>query len=151
MIRVVLDANVLIAALPATSGTLAEIIDHWRAGRFEIAASSFLLAEVARSWRKPYWAARMSAEQLGRLMTLLEFLVFSPMLLIGLASKVLTLRFPVWQKILLFIPAILLSPITFGFALLRFPQFAQSRRAILQSRDNDRFWLLKTIIQQKLD
>lgn len=72
IIRVVFDANALVAGLPAASGTLAELVDHWRAGHFHLVVSSHLLAEVTRAWSKPYWRARLTPDQRERILFLLE-------------------------------------------------------------------------------
>jgi hypothetical protein len=70
--------------------------------------------------------------------------------MLGQASKVLTLRFPGWQRALLLIPALALSPLTFLLALWRFPEFAASRRAILAQRPHGTFYLLRTILEKRL-
>lgn len=69
---VVFDANVLIAGLPATRGTLLQLVDHWRAGHVHLVVSTHLLAEVTRAWTKSYWSARMPPEQREELLDLLQ-------------------------------------------------------------------------------
>lgn len=64
--RAVLDANTLIAGLPATSGTLAKLIDHWRRGAFQVVTSQHIMEEVRRGWAKPYWRRRISSAQVDR-------------------------------------------------------------------------------------
>lgn len=72
MIRAVLDANVLVSGFPAASGTLAELIDHWRAGEFQLVTSQHIIGEVSRAWTKPYWLDRFSQPQVTRALALLE-------------------------------------------------------------------------------
>lgn len=60
VLRVLLDANILVSGFPASAGTLAEIIARWRGGQFQLVVSEPLLAEVARAWSKPYWQARFT-------------------------------------------------------------------------------------------
>lgn len=72
MIRAVFDANVLVSGFPAASGTMANLIDHWRAGIFQLVISDHIIAEVSRAWTKPYWQARFSQVQVARALVLLE-------------------------------------------------------------------------------
>ncbi len=72
MIRAVLDANVLVSGLPAASGTLADLIDQWRAGRLRLVVSPHIIDEVSRAWAKPYWGARFSPTQVDRALALLQ-------------------------------------------------------------------------------
>lgn len=72
MIRAVLDATTIVSALPAApGGTLAALVDRWRAGLFRLIVSEHLLAEVGRAWTKPYWQARFAPDQVARALTLL--------------------------------------------------------------------------------
>jgi putative PIN family toxin of toxin-antitoxin system len=48
-VRVVLDPNVVIAALLSRSGAPAEILRKWLAGEVEVVVSELLLAELARA------------------------------------------------------------------------------------------------------
>jgi hypothetical protein len=50
---IVLDTNVIISALMAPSGPPAEIVNLWEAGKFEIATSPALLAELKRVLEYP--------------------------------------------------------------------------------------------------
>lgn len=72
MIRAVLDANVIVSGFPAASGTVADLIDLWRAGTFELVTSRHIIDEFAGAWTKPYWQARFSRGQIDRALTLLE-------------------------------------------------------------------------------
>jgi predicted nucleic acid-binding protein len=58
VIRAVYDANVLVAGFPASSGTMAALIDCWRSGEVELVTSQHIIDEVGRAWSKPYWRAR---------------------------------------------------------------------------------------------
>jgi putative PIN family toxin of toxin-antitoxin system len=46
--RVVLDANVYVSALLAPTGSPAQILENWAAGRFDVIVSPLLLAELER-------------------------------------------------------------------------------------------------------
>jgi GT2 family glycosyltransferase len=100
-------------------------------------------------WRS-FVAARDSIVIYWKLMYSFEFLLFTPFLLFGQATKVFTLRFPFWQRLILFIPALLLSPVTFIFALTRMTEFSQSRKDILDRRTTGYFYLLRTTLMQHL-
>ncbi len=52
--RVVFDANVFVAGIPARSGTLGTLIERWRAGTFQVIVSQHIIDEVGRGWAKPY-------------------------------------------------------------------------------------------------
>ena len=100
--------------------------------------------------RNAFEGARDSVVIYLKLMNLWEFVLFAPLLLIGQASKVFTLRFPVWQRALLFIPASGLSPVTFALALRRAPTFAADRRVLLARRPGGYFRLLSLIVRRAL-
>jgi len=51
--RVVLDANVLISGVIASSGAPAEILDAWRRERFQPVVSPAIVEEIARVLRYP--------------------------------------------------------------------------------------------------
>lgn len=51
--RVVLDANVLIAAILSFRGTPAQLLTAWRSGAFELIVSAALLDELARALAYP--------------------------------------------------------------------------------------------------
>lgn len=72
MIRAVLDANALVAGFLATTGTLAAIVDRWRAGAFGLVVSQHLLDELGRAWTKPYWQTRFSQMQIERALALVQ-------------------------------------------------------------------------------
>lgn len=72
MIRAVVDANALVSAFPASAGTLAELVDRWRSGQFELVLSEHILTEVERAWSKPYWRARFASERIESVMALLR-------------------------------------------------------------------------------
>lgn len=72
MIRVVFDANTVVSGLPATSGTLAELIDRWRFEQFQLVLSPHILTEVERAWNKPYWQSRFPADRAAFVLQLLR-------------------------------------------------------------------------------
>ena len=72
MIRAVLDANILVSGFPAATGTVAMLIDRWRAGEFLLVVSQHILDEVGRAWTKPYWQARFAPILIERALALLQ-------------------------------------------------------------------------------
>jgi putative PIN family toxin of toxin-antitoxin system len=72
VIRAVLDATTIVAAFPAPAGTLAALMDHWKAGLFSLVISEHLLAEVGRAWTKPYWQDRLGTAQIAGALALLR-------------------------------------------------------------------------------
>lgn len=68
----VLDANVLVSGIPAKSGTLASLIDLWRAKEFEVVISQHIIDEVRRAWTKPYWRTHLSHSQVERALRLIQ-------------------------------------------------------------------------------
>ncbi|HET8523446.1 MAG TPA: putative toxin-antitoxin system toxin component, PIN family [Thermomicrobiales bacterium] len=67
-----LDANILVAGIPATSGTLSALIDLWRAGAFRPVLSQHILDEVLRAWTKPYWQSRLPQGERNLAISLLQ-------------------------------------------------------------------------------
>lgn len=72
MIRAVLDTNTLASGAVAPGGTLAAIIDAWRNGAFEVVISTEILVELEHTLQKPYFRRRLTAEQVGRFLILLQ-------------------------------------------------------------------------------
>jgi uncharacterized protein len=58
MIRVVLDANVLVSGILSSNGAPARILDAWRERRLQLCVSTPILDEVARVLRYPKIAKR---------------------------------------------------------------------------------------------
>ncbi len=63
MLRVVLDVNVLIAAVLSSGGTPARLLLAWQRGAFELIVSPALLAELRRALGYPKLAARIPPER----------------------------------------------------------------------------------------
>jgi putative PIN family toxin of toxin-antitoxin system len=59
MMRVVLDANVLVSAVLSSRGTPAQILNAWRAQQFDLVISEAILAEIGRVFRYPKIARRL--------------------------------------------------------------------------------------------
>ncbi len=72
MIRAVLDANALVAGFPASTGTLADLLNRWRDGQFQLIISEHILDEIARAWIKPYWQRRFASERVKLALALLR-------------------------------------------------------------------------------
>jgi uncharacterized protein len=66
MMRIVLDANVLVSAILSPRGAPAQILTAWRAEHFDLVISQAILAEISRVFRYPKIAKRhrWSEEQL---------------------------------------------------------------------------------------
>jgi predicted nucleic acid-binding protein len=62
VIRAVLDTNTLASASIAKSGPIAALLDAWRARRVGVVISQHIIAELERTLRKPYFAARVDAD-----------------------------------------------------------------------------------------
>lgn len=65
--RVVLDTNVLISALLVESSLPAQLITHWRQGRFALLTAAPQLDELMRVTRYPKLRARLKPALAGRL------------------------------------------------------------------------------------
>ena len=72
MIRVVLDPNVLIAALLSRDGTPAHLLKHWVAGELEIVVSVALLTELERALAYPKLARRIATADAAAFVSLLR-------------------------------------------------------------------------------
>jgi putative PIN family toxin of toxin-antitoxin system len=70
--RVVLDTNVLAPGFTSVASTSSRLVDHWRAGTYELVVSEHLLAELARGFMDPYYGARISPRQAERTLKLLR-------------------------------------------------------------------------------
>ena len=69
VIRAVLDTNVLIAGLArldAWASVPAEILRQWLDDAFELIVSPDILAELDRTWSKPYFRSRRSLPHVAR-------------------------------------------------------------------------------------
>jgi GT2 family glycosyltransferase len=75
----------------------------------------------------------------------LEFLLFLPFLLLGVPLKAFALRSSLWQRILLFLVALPMSPLALLMAAFLFPRYVWRRREVLSKRRTGKFWLLRTI------
>lgn len=63
MIEATLDANVLVSGFVAPKGVPGEILGRWGDLRFELVLSEHIIAGAERAWRKPYFRARFTADQ----------------------------------------------------------------------------------------
>ena len=59
MIRATWDTNALASGAIAREGAIAELIDRWRRGDFEIVVSEHVLTELERTLGKPYFRIRL--------------------------------------------------------------------------------------------
>jgi putative PIN family toxin of toxin-antitoxin system len=53
VIRAVLDANVVVSSLINPQGIPAQVLDAWRAERFQVVLSAVILDEIGRVLRYP--------------------------------------------------------------------------------------------------
>lgn len=59
--RVILDTNILLSALPSPLGVPAKILDAWERNKFTLVASDELLEELREVARRPFFRARLRA------------------------------------------------------------------------------------------
>ena len=74
MMRVVLDANVLVSALISAKGAPAQILSHWQEGKLDLVASVPILEELERVLHYPRLQERynLPEELIQRFLQLLE-------------------------------------------------------------------------------
>ena len=74
MIRAVLDTNVLVSGFVRrhASAPSSQILNAWREATFELVTCDEIIEEVERTLRKPYFAARLSEQQITRATFLLR-------------------------------------------------------------------------------
>ena len=70
--RVVLDTNVLVSALLVESSPPAQLIVHWKQGRFTLLTAAPQLDELMRVTRYPKLRTRLKPAQAGRLVNALR-------------------------------------------------------------------------------
>ncbi len=74
MIRAVLDTNVLASGVLGLSrgvSTPTRLLHAWRAGRFELIVSDYIIDELRRTLGQPYFSSRVSPEEQARFLSLL--------------------------------------------------------------------------------
>lgn len=72
VVRLVLDPNVLIAAVLSSTGAPARLVREWLRGSFELVTSEHLLAELRRALGYPKLRERISTERADRLLAALR-------------------------------------------------------------------------------
>jgi putative PIN family toxin of toxin-antitoxin system len=75
MTRAVLDTNVLVSGFTEyrhPEGTPAQVLRRWREGGYLLLISDVIRMELGRTLRKPYYAARLTSEQVREIEELLE-------------------------------------------------------------------------------
>ncbi len=72
MPRVVVDANVFVAALLSPRGACAQVLLGWTEGEYEVIVSPLLLAELERVLRRPKFAGWISAAEIDGLLDALR-------------------------------------------------------------------------------
>jgi GT2 family glycosyltransferase len=81
-------------------------------------------------------------------MTLLEFLIALPLLILGRSAKTLELRVRPVARIALLLVSFALTPALLAVVLVRLPRFASVRKDMAAKRRVDRLWLLRRILFQ---
>jgi uncharacterized protein len=71
-VRVVLDPNILIAAMLSSGGAPAQLVSRWLVGEFELVVSKALLAELKRALAYPKLRRHVSAEEAVEFVNLLH-------------------------------------------------------------------------------
>jgi uncharacterized protein len=72
VIRAVLDANVLAPAFTNPTATAGRLIALWQAGGFELVVSEHVIAELRRTYADPYYASRVTSQQVEAAIDLLR-------------------------------------------------------------------------------
>lgn len=75
MIRAVFDANALVSGIAGfllLTSAPGELLRRWRSGDFVLVVSPHILSEVERTFRKPYYRARFSVQQVQAAIELLR-------------------------------------------------------------------------------
>ena len=75
MTSAVLDANVLASGVVGfliPGNVPGQLLARWRARQFELVVSEHLLGELSRTLHKPYFRARLTADQIARIDALLR-------------------------------------------------------------------------------
>ena len=65
MIRATLDANVLASGAIAADSAIAQVMEAWLTGQFLVVLSPYILGELERALRKPYFARCLSREAIA--------------------------------------------------------------------------------------
>lgn len=74
MIRATLDTNVLVsglAGLDVPTSTPGALVQHWLDDSFELVTSTIILAELERTFAKPYYRSRRTPAQIASAVQLL--------------------------------------------------------------------------------
>ena len=65
--RVVLDTKILLSALMVRGTPPDRLYEEWRHGRFQLASAEQQLEELKRVARRPFFRARLTASEIGRM------------------------------------------------------------------------------------
>lgn len=84
-------------------------------------------------------------------MSFIEFLLFIPFLILGIPTKVFTLRTNRLTKLFLFAISLLISPMVFILAIINLHKVSSDRKVIVSNRNFRKFWLIKTILLHKIN
>jgi GT2 family glycosyltransferase len=82
-------------------------------------------------------------------MTLLEFLLALPILILGRAAKCLELRLGAAKRIVLLLISLALTPVLLVMVLVRMPRLATAKQGMAARRTVDRLWLLRQLLSQQ--
>lgn len=65
MIEAVIDTNILVSGFTDRGGAPGQIVDKWLEGAFQIVTSAYILAELTRTFEKPYFRRHLSPDQIA--------------------------------------------------------------------------------------
>lgn len=72
MISAVLDTNVLASGTVTAANPPGQILDAWHTGQFELVTSKYIIDELSRTFKKPYFQRRLSTKAIANLIDLLQ-------------------------------------------------------------------------------
>jgi GT2 family glycosyltransferase len=101
------------------------------------------------SLRRAYLVIRNRFITFYKNMYFLEFILSLPLLLAGSFTKAWTLKISLFQKLLLLLFLIPYTLYSFLAAVVRFPNYTDQRRHILNHSQRGKFWLLSELIKRR--
>lgn len=81
-------------------------------------------------------------------MSLAEFVLFCPLLMMGIPAKVFSINMTALTQLALFCAVLPLSPLIFVFSLFFVRKVMKGRKIIMRNRKREGFWLLKSLLNQ---
>ena len=72
MISAVLDTNVLASGTVTAANAPGQILDAWRARKFDLVTSEHIINELSRTFQKPYFKKHLSSQAVTNFIDLLQ-------------------------------------------------------------------------------